>query len=381
MVDHIIRFFGKKDSWAVGVVFAFNSFLFGNWVTRIPDVKLALNLSEADLGLALMTAPIGSIIITPLAGILIQKIGVGKSTLISLLLFIGVSVFPPLSNNFLQFCLVLFFFGAFGSFLDIAMNAAAAVTERKLKYPIMITCHGMWSLGTMIGAFVGSIFVGLQISASTHMAFFALLTFIGALFLSRHILTYKDDVESSHALVWPNRAILGLAAIGFCVYLGEGAIADWSAIYMKETLESNPYLTGLAFSGFSLTMAIGRFFGDAIIPRFGKRRVVELGGLVASIGLAIALIPGIPLLAIIGFSITGLGFSCIVPSVMSSSANIPGISTGSGLAIVATLGFTGFLAGPPLIGFIAEFTSLQWSLGIIGFLSLLIFAGARRTSL
>lgn len=372
MFSHLTSFFKNKESRTVGLVFAFNSFLFGNWVTRIPDIKANLSLSEADLGFVLLGMPLGAILIMPISGWIISKISLGKAIRNGLLVFAFVSFLPTTTCSFWILGISLFFYGLTNAFIDIAMNAGAAVVEKKQPLPIMSTCHGMWSFGAMVGSLVGSLFIGFSVDPFTHMSIIALIISVFTFVLSKRLLNVDDNQEDGDVFALPNRSLLGLAFIAFCILLSEGAVADWSSIYMKETLFSNPFLVGIAYSGYSLFMAIGRFTGDGLIPRFGNKKILTFSAVISIIGLVIALAFKSPFLAIVGFSLTGLGFSCIVPIVFSASAKTQGMSSSAGIAAVATMGYTGFLIGPPLIGFIAEYYGLQIGLSLIVFLTIAV---------
>ncbi len=370
MLKHLSGFFSQAESRTVGLIFSFNSIMFGNWVTRIPDMKTSLELSASDLGLALLGMPIGSILMMPICGWLINKQGLGRATAIGAFLFLLTGALPAFAFNQLSLMAALFVYGINTAYMDVSMNAAAAVTEKKQKQTIMSTCHGMWSLGAMVGSGIGSLFVGFAVSPHVHLVSIAILLIVLLSVLLPIILKYHDeDASDSHALALPNKAVLGLAFIAFCSMLNEGVIADWSAVYMAEELESSPFLTGLAFSGYAMMMAIGRFSGDILIPHIGNRRIVIAGALITLIGISVALTSNMPLIAISGFACVGLGLSCIVPVVFSASAKIPGMSSGEGIAATATIGYTGFLLGPPLIGWIADATSLSLAMGSVAILA------------
>lgn len=373
MAQHLKFFFSRSESLVVGLVFSFNSLLFGNWVTRIPSVKDAIGLSEAELGLALLGAPVGAICIMPLAGWIIARLNLGKTILISAIIHACTLPLLGLADSFWTLSFSLFFFGLSNSVMDISMNAAAASTERKLKKPIMSTCHGMWSVGAMVGSGAGSILVGLKISTLAHLGGTALIIILLLVVFRNRLLTYHEEKRAGEKLIAiPNWSLLLLAFMAFCIMTSEGGIADWSAIYMRDTLGANAFLTGIAYAGFSLLMAIGRMMGDYLIPRIGKRNAVMWGGLLAAAGLGFSLLSHSPLVAILGFSIAGFGYSCIVPVLFIAASNEPGYSSGTGIAAVTTIGYTGFLVGPPFIGFIAEATSLSIGLGFIVFCSLLV---------
>ena len=344
--------------------------MFGNWATRIPDMKESLNLSQADLGLALLGAPIGALCIMPLAGWLISRTGLGKSIVVSTTLLVFTAFLPAFAWGFWSLGFMLFLFGYTNSFMDIAMNSGAAKVEKDLQRPIMATCHGMWSLGAVVGSGLGSVMVGLKVPPTYHLVFTSALSLVVLLATTKRINTLKEVRQTGDKVfALPKGALLVLAIMAFCILLSEGAIADWSAVYMKEELNSNLFLTGIAYAGFSLLMALGRLTGDGLIPLFGKGRIVIAGGILSAVGLAIGLVFHSPWIAIVGLSITGLGYSCVVPILFISAANQPGYTPGTGIAAVTTLGYTGFLVGPPLIGFLAEAFNLTIGLSFVALCS------------
>ena len=327
-------------------------------------------MTDADLGLALLGAPVGAMMIMPISGWIIAKFKLGKVTWISSLFHLASPILLSLAPNFYFLVFGLFYFGFTNALMDISMNAAAAATERKALRPIMSTCHGMWSLGAMLGSAIGSLFLGLGFSVWVHLISLTLVILVVVAVLHRAICAYEEETSAGDKVfAMPNLSLLGLAFMAFCIFLSEGAIADWSAVYMTESLMSNPFLVGLAYSGFSLLMAIGRFSGDNLIPKFGSQKIVIVGGILAFLGLGLTLIIEDSIFAIVGFSITGLGYSCIVPVLFSSASREPGYTPGTGIAAVTTIGYTGFLMGPPFIGFLSEMVSLGFGLGLVVILS------------
>jgi fucose permease len=181
----------------------------------------------------------------------------------------------------------------------------------------------------------------------------------------------SEDNQGSHKWVWPTRSLALLVFIGFCALLSEGAIADWSAIYLRRTLQGSAFIGGLGFAGFSLTMSLGRFYGDLVIPKWGAGNLVRWGGLLAGASLGVALMIGNPAVAIVGFTLAGLGLSCVIPIIFSASARIPGVSAGGGIAAVSSMGYMGLMVGPPAIGFVAEEFGLTLGLGLVAVLCFL----------
>ncbi|MFT4736191.1 MAG: MFS family permease [Cyclobacteriaceae bacterium] len=367
---HIRFFFSTRSIRSVGIFFCVNSFLFGNWVTRIPDVKAAIGLSEAELGLALLGAPIGSMLLMPIAGWLNDRIGLGRSLVISALFHILSPALLSLTSSFWTLFAAMGYFGLTNAWMDIAMNASAAIRERKLARPVMSSCHGMWSLGAMLGAASGSIALWIESAVPVHLSIVTVASIVFIILLVKDIIHLREvKVASDRLIAFPNFHLVLLSTIAFCVMISEGAMADWSALYMQETLHSPVLLVGLAYAVYSFLMASGRFMGDAIIPAIGKKRIVVFGGLISFFALGATLIIADPWFALIGFGLTGVGYSCVIPVIFSAAANEKGFSAGAGIASVTILAYTGFLLGPPLIGIVAEALSLTVALGVIVLLS------------
>jgi MFS family permease len=358
-------FFSNRYFRTVGLIFAVNSILFGSWITRLPEVQNRLGIGEGELGLALLGLPLGSVMIMPFMGWIIHKLGDGKATLFSATLFCVVSTFPILAPSYGLLFLAMVLVGISTGSMDIAMNASAAAIEKRFSQVIMSTCHGMWSIGGMVGAGSTSLLVWLQVDAHLHIPILGGLL-VGVVYLHRFVLlSIREETVSDVVFSIPTGPLIGLAAIGFCIMLGEGAIADWSAVYLKNTLRADAFYSGLGYAGFSLTMAIGRFYGDRIIAGWGSRKLVMAGGLIGMVGMILGLVPRDPLFVVIGFTIAGLGFSCLIPAVYIAASRMPGRVPGASLAAVAGFGYFGLLIGPPLIGMIAEMLGLTAGLSIV----------------
>jgi len=354
VLQNLRVFFSHRLAISAGLIFLVNSFLFGSWITRLPEIKNHLQLSDGDLGLALLGMPLGSLIIMPFMGWFTQRWGSGRITLLCGILFCFVSITPVLATSYMHLIVALILVGLGTGSMDIAMNAAAAGVEKKYRISIMSSCHGLWSLGAMTGAGSAGIIAGLGVSPRIHVFFVAAALLILVFILSPTIITIKDPGEPGKAFAWPTGPLLGLALIGFCVGWGEGAMADWSAVYLRNTLSASPYISGLGFAGFAGAMALGRFYGDQIIPDWGAKSVVVRGCLISTIALALGLALPLPWLAIGGFTLAGIGFSCLIPAIFISAAHTPGLSSGTGIAAVASVSYLGMLSGPPVIGIVAE---------------------------
>lgn len=377
MWRNLKSYFTHAPTTSVGVAFIIMSMVFGTWITRIPDIKAQTGLSEGELGLALLGMPIGGITMMTFMGPLIHRYGAGRITWISSMIYV-ISLIPTaFTSGLWSLTIALVLVGASAGAMDVAMNAAAANIEKQHKRLIMSTSHALWSLGGMAGAGIGSVVVGLGVTTLAHFVTATIVLLIVITIFRNHWLAISNFQEGTHQWAWPTRSLLLLAFIGFCVLLSEGAIADWSALYIRDTLGGSAFLGGLGFAGFSFTMALGRFYGDILIPKIGPRLIVLYGGGLAALSLSMALFTGNAGLAILGFTISGLGMSCVVPIVFSAAASIPGISPGSGIASVSSMGYFGFMVGPPAIGFVAEEFGLNYGLGLVVVLSLLFGASAK----
>jgi MFS family permease len=366
MIKNLIEYFKDKESRTVGLFFSINSIFFGSWITRLPDIQDRIGISEGELGLALLGIPLGSVSAMPFISYFIQKYGAGRVTIFISLIFCIVSTFPVFALSHLGLFIILTMVGIVTGSMDISMNAAAAIVEEQKGRPIMSTCHGLWSLGGMIGAASTSILAGLSISGKVQMPVLAVLLFIVIGLLSKTMLKVRETTtDKARIFVLPRGILIGLALIAFCVMLGESAIMDWSTIYLRKTLNTEVLLAGMGFAGFSLTMALGRFYGDVLITKWGSRKLVLIGLVVAITGVLSALVIQNSIIAILGFTFAGFGFSGLVPAVYISSAKVPGVSAGEGLASVASLGYFGLFVGPPTIGMIAEEYGLNLGLGFI----------------
>ncbi len=369
MFKHLGLFFSNRRYIATGIVFFVNAILFAFWITRIPEVKTALSLSEGQLGLALFSMPVGAVISMFTVTLLTQRYGAGRVTIFTSIFYIGCILLPLLANNFWLLAASLFMVGLSSGAMDIAMNAVASVLEKTDKVEIMSTCHGFFSLGGMVGAGIGSFFIAIEVDSVPQMLG-GMIAMLGVLLIVAkpvlfQIVEQEEVAESFFSL--PGKALVGLAIVSFCSMQGEGGVADWGAVYMQQVVMSEPYMWGLAFTGFAATMTLVRFAGDTIVARFGSIRVILSASVIVALGLSLIL-SAMPWLSIVGFSVAGLGYALLVPVVFSEAGKQPGVSPSRGIAAVAMFGYFGFLIGPVIIGGISEWLSLQ-----AGFAYLLIF--------
>jgi fucose permease len=362
---------------AVFVMFFVNGSLFANWVSRIPDIQRALALTPGELGIVLLGIAVGVLTALGFVGGLIARFGSQRVTMTAMLamcvLLTLLAWMPSAPLLFINLAL----FGASMSTMDIAMNAQAVEVERRYQQPIMSSFHALFSLGGVVGALVGALLISLGMSPAQHFLGAAFTYGLLAFAFSGSLLRIeKEGRKGAPVFQLPRRELLPFGVVAFCAALGEGSMADWSGVYLESVIGADASIAALGFAAFSLTMTVGRFTGDWLVARFRRDLLVQLGGGLAGVGLLLAVfIPSVPT-ALLGFAAVGAGISITIPLVFSAAGNLPNIPPGVGIAGVSTIGYGGFLAGPPLIGLVAEATSLQVSMLIVAVLiASLVYSG------
>jgi MFS family permease len=368
---------------AVLGVFFVNGVVIGTWVVRIPAIKENLGLGEGLLGVALLGAAVGALVAMPIVGALVSRLGSRRVVGTAALLLSVSLLMPALAPNLPALVLALAMLGAANGGLDVAMNAQAVAVERGYGRPIMSSFHAAWSFGGLAGAALGGLSASQGIGPLPHFSAVAVLSAIAFVVAYGSLLPSRADAseEGAPAFARPTRALLGLGIISFCVLLGEGAMGDWSAVYLDDTLNTGPGFAAAGYAAFSLSMAFGRLFGDRLTERLGPATLVRSCGALAAVGLGVALAVGQPLVALAGFACAGAGFSIVFPTALSAAGRTGTVATGPALAAVSTAAYTGFLVGPPFIGFLAELTGLGTALYLVVTLSVavVVFAGAVKT--
>jgi MFS family permease len=364
---------------AVAIFFFINGGIFFNWATRIPQVKDNLGFSEGTLGFALLGISAGVISGLLLAGGLIERFSSRRVTLIATLLFCAAFSLIGLTVNFITLVTTLYLMGFCGSIMDMAMNTQASEIERRLQRPVMSSFHGMFSMGGIVGGFMGAAAVSFSLSVFTHFLMVAILFIIIGLIAGTALVTIEGEAEGHDAPVisLPSPAVWALGAGAFSAAIGEGSMIDWSALYLKDIVGTNEAFAAYGLIAFSTLMTIGRFAGDWLVSKFSAEILVRGGGVLGASGLLLAMVIPQPLPVLIGFGFVGAGMSIIIPLAFSAAGNIPGIPSGTGIAGVATIGYAGFLAGPPLIGLLAEATTLRVATTFVLVLTYTLFFSGR----
>lgn len=350
----------------------------GSWYPRIPEVQRELGLSHGELGLALIGPAVGALLAMPTTSWLIARTSSRAVSSTAAFLLCAVLVLPALAPSLGLLFFALLALGAANGVLDIAMNVQAVGVEQRYHRPIMSAFHGLWSVGGLVGAAAAGLAAGTGLAAREHLLIVGIVMAIITAGAFRYLLPpAEDEVHDGPVFVRPNRALAGLGIIGFCALISEGAMADWSAVYLRNTLDTTPAYAAAGYAVFAAAMVVGRFAGDWATARLKPFRIISYGGVLVAVGLGLGLLIGEPWSALVGFAIVGLGLACSFPVLLSVAGQVPGMPPGVAISAVAMLGYTGFLVGPPVIGFVAEVTGLRIGLSVVVLLGIAMVVLAR----
>jgi predicted MFS family arabinose efflux permease len=367
-------FIKQRKYFASAFLFACFSLIFSTWVTYIPHIADKIGITEGKIGGAIFFSAVGSFLMIPLANRFVDRIGVGRSTYLSLVVYAFTLFGPFLAYNYGSLCVALFIFGMASSWYAISLNSLTATIEKQDKVYIMIGSHGFWSIGGMVGAASGSFIAALLHNSLIHVSL--IVVFIVGIqtylrseyYFRRGEHPSKEKHGKKHI-----KSLFIIAIIGLILMVAEGAIADWGALYLKKIVHIPIQYIGMGYAVFSFAMMIGRFSGDSLSKKHGSWQLLTYATLLSIMGFLLVLILQ-PIISLFGFFIVGLGFSVIVPEVYRLASNVEGIHTSDGVSFIAASTNIGFLAGPVLLGFLAEFKSLHLSFIVLtAFVSLAFF--------
>ncbi|MFJ4485480.1 MFS transporter [Streptomyces longwoodensis] len=358
------------------VFFALDGFVFAGWVVRIPDIKEQTHASAGALGLALLGVSAGAVVTMMLTGRLCRRYGSHRVTVVcAVLLSLSVAL-PPLTHSALALGLVLLAFGAAYGSINVAFNSAAVDLVAALRRPVMPSFHAAFSLGGMVGAGLGGLVAGM-LTPTEHLFCLTLIgllvTALAAPTLLRHEPPRRPDPEPAPGPGTPSRAAGGhlrlvvvFGLIALCTAYGEGAMADWGALHLKQDLGTSAGVAAAGYACFALAMTLGRLTGTTLLERLGRTRTVVVGGSTAAVGMLAGSLAPSPWAALAGYAVTGLGLANLFPVAVERAGALAGPD---GVATASTLGYGGMLLGPPAIGFMAEWLSLSAALTSVAVLA------------
>ena len=376
----------NKTGRAIGIVFACSGLVFGSWASFIPFIKEKFDLDEAQLGLLLLTMPVGILIVNPVSVFMIRYWGAVKTALVFVVLTGFAFLIPVISTTIPLVALGLILSGASFGITNVSMNTCGASFEDQSGLRLISSCHGMWSVGAMSGALLSGLsLIPFQNCCGQFIIPQVMYVLVQAMLVVIVIgLIYKDldPVEKSKIpagerpkmslkMIKPGKELWVIISICLCTYLTEGTIADWSSVYLMDVTHASETIAGRGFAVYAFFMAAGRFIGDDLIARFGNMRVLRAGGVLVVIGLVLIIISPTHLFAMPGFMLTGAGISLASPILYQASAKVKGLAPGVGLATMNTFAMTAFLGGPVLIGLIAKFSNLRIAFIFVAFMAVL----------
>lgn len=377
MISEVVTDSLKRTRIAVFIFYFAQGICFSSWASRIPDIKNTFGLDDAAWGTILLMIPIGQICGMTLSGLLVSRLGSKRIFPIAIFGYVAMLLLIGLANTKYYLIINLIAFGFFGNFCNISVNTQAITLERMYGRSIMASFHGGWSAAGLIGASIGLLMSSLRVTPFVHFAIVAALV-IAAVILNlrylqedvKHVKT-KEEIASSKKNK-PERFLFLLGIVAFCGMAAEGAMSDWSGVYLQDVVGTSQRLAPLGLTTYMITMASGRFVVDKASARFGKKRIVQAGGCLIFLGLFLAVAFPNLITTIIAFMIIGFGTCSIVPTIYSIAGQKTKISTGMALTIVSSISFIGFLLGPPVIGYISNLTNLRYSYALIGLFGLCI---------
>ena len=364
---------------AIALVFFADGLLIGSWAARIPAVQRQTELTSGKLGVALFAMSLGALLAMPTAGRLSERIGSRPVTLAALLGGGAALLLTAVADGLAGLGAALFLFGAGFGAVNVAANAQGIALERLSGRSILSSFHAAFSFGGLAGAGLGAIAAAAGIDPLEHFGAIAVVIGLSALVVGGRLLPPNaDDREPTPILARPQRSLLVLGVAAFFTLMAEGAAADWSAVYLSDSLGAGAAAAALGYTAFSLAMASSRVFGDRLNTRLGPVALARGGGLLAASALTLALVSGSTVVALAGFAAMGAGLGVVVPVLFRAAGSTPGVSAAAGVAAVSTIGWFGFLAGPPAIGITADAIGLRSSLAIVvvATLALALLAGS-----
>lgn len=328
-------------------------------------------MSEFVLGTVLFAIPLGSILSSFAAPWFVERFGSRRVLTLGILLYSALLIAVGMAETLPSLVFALFIFGLSSNLVNVSVNTQALDLERVMNRSVMASLHGLWSLAGFAGAALGTLMIAFKIHPAQHFSLVFLFVVVILINAQKYLLPDGPrSMEKQPFFVLPNRALIGLGGIAFLSMIAEGAMFDWSGVYFQNVIKAEPAWVGAGYAAFMSAMASVRFLADRLADRFGIDSLLKVSGLFIALGLTLSIISPSISSGIIGFLLVGAGTSSVVPLVMSQAGKASSYSPGVAIAAVSTIGFFGFLLGPPLIGWIAGISSLRVSFGLVAVLGL-----------
>ena len=358
----------QKTITSVGVFFYIQGVVFGSWASRIPDLKDQLHLGEGALGTILFLLPMGQLTMMPFSGRIVTRFGSRNVLRVALIGYSFILLLIGQVQSAWQLSLCLYLFGLIGNLCNISVNTQGVNAETIHHKPVFSTFHGLWSLGGFTGALVGWLMIRYQVSPSMHFPFITLFVWMNDYIFQRNLIPRQavSTVIPKYRFRLPQGQLLLLGLIAFCCMSVEGCMFDWTGVYFRQVVLADERFVSAGYAAFMITMSAGRFMGDRMSVRFGRKRWVMISGVLITLGIGLTVLMPSIVPAVIGCMLTGIGVSSIIPLMYSTAGKDTQIASGIAIASVAGIGYLGFLLGPPIIGHIAEAVGLRYSFALMG---------------
>lgn len=377
----------KRAHLGVTLAFLALGFSSGNFVSRIPDFKKHLELSNSALGICLLIFSLGVLVALGPAGRLTATLGSSFVMKIATTLLLLIQPILGLVDSQVFFSVVLFFFGMMAASQDVSMNTHGVTLEQKSGKRFMSRFHAFWSVGGLFGTFIGGAFAQAKISIFSHYLFVSFCIAVMLVLSAQRILPAASDKhvysEENKRKKDRPRLILIMGLLGLAASIGEGSAGDWGGVLARETFGASPFVSSLPYIAFSFTMVIGRFFGDQLAAKFGPHRILKAGGAFGGIGLAGGLLIGGSYGVILGWFLFGTALSAVIPLLFSAAGSMANkrfagtISPAEAVAMISGISYFGFIVGPPMMGFLADAITLRWAMLVPAALAILISASSK----
>jgi MFS family permease len=357
----------------VAIFFFVSGFGFSTWASRIPTIQQELHLNEAQLGAVLFALPIGLMGTLPVTGVLLSRFDSRRIMMIGAVFFNLMLCGIGFATQTWQLVIALIFFGSSRNLLNISVNAQSIGVQSLFDRSIIARFHGIWSVAGFGGAALGSLMVSFQIPPGWHFLIVGILLTVLCLYAYPGSLPQQPAPRERRPwFALPDKTLAKYGLISFASMACEGTMFDWSGIYFRKAVHASREIATLGFVFYMIAMTMGRFTGDRLANRFGTRTTLTYSGGLIGLGLLIAVGLPYPLTAGFGFILTGFGVSCVIPMVFGMAGRSAGMSSGSAIAAVSTVGYFGFLIVPPLVGSVAELAGLRSAFGMMAFFGFLI---------
>jgi predicted MFS family arabinose efflux permease len=355
--------------------------LAGTWGAHVPSVKLHYVLGEAMLSTVLLAAAVGAVASLFAAGRIVARLGARKTAMVAACVMCAVLGVVLMLPNLAVLLPLMMLFGAAMSVFDVAINTEGSELETLSGRAIMSNLHGMFSVGGMVGAGVASVLLRAGIAPALQLALvcaavaaFAVVSARGM--LDTHVAQAADASEKAH-FAWPRGLLLVLGLLIFAGMTAEGVMYDWSVLYLKQDIGMPQAQAALGYATFAAAMALARFGGDALRARYSERALLGAGAALSATAMAVVLLSANAWIALVGFALVGAGLAPVAPILFNAATRVPGVSRAAAIASVTSIGYSGFMVGPPLIGGIAQNSSLTAALGVVVLAAVMLALGAR----